>query len=73
MVNRIRISKSNNVLLPKNKNKDKELIDKELAGCKFPDERLGKRLKNLFSQMSSCIGKPIPFACQDWANTRAIK
>jgi hypothetical protein len=32
MVNRIRTSKSNDVLLPKNKNKYKEWIDKELAG-----------------------------------------
>jgi hypothetical protein len=71
MVTLIRKSKSNNVLLPKTKNEDKEWIDKELAGCKFKDERLGKRFKSLFSQMSGSIGETIPFACQDWANTKA--
>ncbi len=43
MINQRRISKSNKVFLSKNKNEDNEWIDKELAGCKFKDERLGKR------------------------------
>src|SRR5271156_5091641 len=71
MVNQIRISRSNKVLLAKNKNEDTEWIDKELAGCKFKDERIGKRFKSLLKQMSSSIGETIPFACQDWANTKA--
>lgn len=70
MVNKIKTI-SNKALLAKNENADTEWIDKELAGCKFKDERLGKRFKNLFSQMSSSIGETIPFACQDWANTKA--
>lgn len=64
-------SKSKKDLLPKNKNEDNEWIDQELAGCKFKDERLGKRFKSLFSQMSSNIGETIPFSCQDWTNTKA--
>ena len=71
MANKIKVSKFKKDLLPKNKNEDNKWIDQELAGCKFKDERLGKRFKSLFSQMSSNIGKTIPFACQDWANTKA--
>lgn len=43
----------------------------EVAGCDFRDARLGKRLGSLLDQLSSNIGGTIPFACQDWANTKA--
>ena len=46
-------------------------IDHELAGSRFPDERLGKRLRNLVRQLTAAIGEPLPFACGDWANTKA--
>jgi len=43
----------------------------ELAGSLFADERLGKRFGQLLGQLASSPGGPIPFACQDWANTKA--
>lgn len=46
-------------------------IDDELAGSRFGDVRLGRRLRQLVTQMAGAIGGPIPFACQDWANTKA--
>src|SRR5215469_13034170 len=46
-------------------------IDKELASCKFHDERHGKRLRKLLGQLSDHIGGSIPWASQDWANTKA--
>lgn len=46
-------------------------IDEEFSGCSFVDERLGKRLLTLVSQLSSNIGSTIPMACQDWGNTKA--
>jgi Transposase DNA-binding len=45
--------------------------DRELAGCRFSDERLGKRLRKLVEQMDLAMGASIPLACQDWANTKA--
>ena len=45
--------------------------DRELAGCRFSDERLGKRLRRLVEQMDAAMGASIPLACQDWANTKA--
>ena len=46
-------------------------IDRELAGCQFKDMRLGKRFRKLLEQLSEGTGESIPFACQDWANTKA--
>lgn len=46
-------------------------IDQELAGCQFKDMRLGKRFRRLLEQLSDGTGQSIPFACQDWANTKA--
>lgn len=43
----------------------------EVAGCGFHDARLGKRLGSLLHQLGGSIGGTIPFACQDWANTKA--
>jgi Transposase DNA-binding len=48
-----------------------EWIERELAGCSFPDQRLHRRLQQLLQQFSSGLGESIPFACQDWANTKA--
>jgi hypothetical protein len=48
-----------------------EWIEQELAGCSFPDQRLHRRLQQLLQQFSSGFGESIPFACQDWANTKA--
>jgi hypothetical protein len=46
-------------------------IDEELAGCEFNDVRLSKRFRKLVEQLSGGIGASIPWACQDWANTKA--
>lgn len=43
----------------------------EVATSEFKDERLGKRFRTLLQQLTEGIGKSIPFACQDWANTKA--
>lgn len=49
----------------------KEWVDRELAGCQFKDERLGKRFRKLLEQLSDGTGESIPMACQDWASTKA--
>src|ERR687897_2681387 len=46
-------------------------IDREVAGGRFADERLGSRLRTLLVQMAGAMGESIPLACQDWANTKA--
>ena len=46
-------------------------IDKELASCRFRDERHARRLRKLLGQLSDHIGGSIPWASQDWANTKA--
>lgn len=48
-----------------------EWIEQELAGCQFADARHGKRLQAVLGQFSKRIGGSIPWACQDWANTKA--
>ena len=50
---------------------DKGWIDQELDGAYFQDVRLGKRLRTLLGLMSNGLGQTIPWACQDWANTKA--
>lgn len=44
---------------------------RETAACPFNDLRLGKRFSKLLEQLADGVGQPIPFACQDWANTKA--
>ncbi|MCP1846025.1 hypothetical protein ACVIHI_008514 [Bradyrhizobium sp. USDA 4524] len=46
-------------------------VDRETAGCKFKDERLGRRFCKLLAQVGSDMGQSIPLVCQDWANTKA--
>lgn len=46
-------------------------IENEVVGCEFPDARHGKRLRQLLEQLSSRVGGATPWACQDWANTKA--
>ena len=48
-----------------------EWIAQELAGCEFQDDRLRKRFEKLFRGLSGGIGQSIPWACQDWTNTKA--
>ena len=49
----------------------KTWIENELKGCEFPDVRLGNRFKMVIEQLATGIGRSLPFACQDWANTKA--
>jgi hypothetical protein len=51
--------------------KDKEWIQREADGSRFPDARLNKRFGKLLEQLWDGIGRPIPLACQDWAATKA--
>jgi hypothetical protein len=46
-------------------------LDRELATCDFADQRLGRRFRTILEQIGSGVGKTIPLACQDWANTKA--
>lgn len=46
-------------------------INQELASCNFRDERHSGRLHKLLEQLSDHIGGSIPWASQDWANTKA--
>lgn len=46
-------------------------VDKEIEGCKFKDTRLGLRFKKIVNALASNVGESIPFACQDWGNTKA--
>ena len=46
-------------------------LEREVAGCQFEDVRHGKRFRILLGQLSEQIGGSIPFACQDWAATKA--
>ena len=46
-------------------------VDQETVDGTFKDERLGRRFKRLLSDIGGAIGASLPFACQDWANTKA--
>ena len=46
-------------------------VDRETAGCRFADLRLERRFGKVLGQMSEHVGATVPFACQDWANTKA--
>ena len=46
-------------------------VEHELSGSVFPDRRLKTRLGKLLGDLSQRIGGTVPFACQDWAATKA--
>lgn len=46
-------------------------LDQEIDQDAFPDARLGKRFRSLLQSISARMGNPTPFACQDWAATKA--
>lgn len=46
-------------------------IQDEISGCRFPDQRLGRRLGRILNGLSNGIGRSLPLACQDWAGTKA--
>src|SRR3989304_4193730 len=43
----------------------------EVDETAFKDVRLGRRFGQLLRQVGDGMGESIPFACQDWANTKA--
>ena len=43
----------------------------EVDEIAFKDVRLGRRFGQLLRQVGDGMGESIPFACQDWANTKA--
>jgi Transposase DNA-binding/Transposase Tn5 dimerisation domain len=45
-------------------------VEREIAGCEFPDERLKTRFGKLLGELSEKIGAALPAACQDWAATK---
>jgi hypothetical protein len=63
----------NRMLLPEKikLNKSNEWLDQETNECEFKDKRIEKRFKGLLKQMWNGLGESIPYACQDWANTKA--
>jgi Transposase DNA-binding len=46
-------------------------LEDECKDARFDDARLTKRFRALLAQLSVRPGASIPFACQDWANTKA--
>src|SRR5271170_701361 len=46
-------------------------VEREIAGCQFPDQRLKTRFGKLLGLLSEKIGAALPAACQDWAATKA--
>jgi len=45
--------------------------DREVDEGAFKDARLGRRFADIPKQLGDGMGGSIPFACQDWANTKA--
>jgi Transposase DNA-binding len=43
----------------------------EIDESVFKDARLGRRFGELLKQIGDGMGESIPYACQDWANTKA--
>jgi len=46
-------------------------IKQETDAASFNDLRLARRCTKLLGMMSAGLGQSIPFACQDWASTKA--
>lgn len=46
-------------------------VDRETVDGTFKDARLGRRFKMLLANIAGAIGASLPFACQDWASTKA--
>lgn len=52
-------------------NSEVSWIENEISHCQFQDKRLSKRFQFLVGDLWSGLGESIPFACQDWRNTKA--
>jgi hypothetical protein len=49
----------------------KHWSEREIDESAFKDVRLGRRFSELLRQIGDGMGGSIPFACQDWASTKA--
>lgn len=45
-------------------------VEREVEGCRFPDQRLKTRL-GVLRDLGQHVGSAVPLACQDWAATKA--
>jgi hypothetical protein len=45
--------------------------EREVDGAAFKDARLGRRCAEVLKQIGDAMGESIPYACQDWSNTKA--
>jgi hypothetical protein len=50
---------------------DRSWMDLEVQGSEFRDTRLRRRFATLLEKLWDGMGQTIPFACQDWASTKA--
>src|ERR1700742_4487912 len=50
---------------------DQPWFDREVRDSNFQDTRLRRRFAILLEKLWAGIGQTIPFACQDWASTKA--
>ena len=50
---------------------DRAWFEREIEASKFRDVRLRKRFGMLLERLWKGMGRTIPLACQDWANTKA--
>ena len=51
--------------------KSEAWLEQELRGCDFGDRRLNVRFRKLAARLAARTGSSIPWACEDWANTKA--
>jgi hypothetical protein len=51
--------------------KANDWVGQETVVCQFGDKRLDNRFVRLVDDLWRSVGQPIPYACQDWANTKA--
>jgi hypothetical protein len=49
----------------------RQWMSQETTTGQFGDERLERRFRTVLKKLAQGIGKSIPWACQDWANTKA--
>jgi len=52
-------------------NESNSWVASEVRGCHFKDERLKVRFETILRQLSEASAQSIPWACQDWASTKA--
>ena len=64
------LSEAEKISIARREEEMESWIEKEIEDSTFSDARLKNRFRSLLEQLSNAIGKPIPFACQDWADTK---